>query len=193
MYFCDMSSHHIIREKQEPALLIMSLEGFNYENLGQLLEWSPTVVVDESEYENVDSLGIKIDAVVSKELSPVLQDNTLVIQTEDRPLQDALKFLVGEQYPAVNIITNNFSAKDYALYVGRINLVALTPHKKIFPVTSGFSKWKAAGEEIEVLLEVQNLKTSGLIHTHDHIYKTEKDGFYTLKFDQAFTFIAEAI
>jgi thiamine pyrophosphokinase len=186
-----MSSHHIVREKQEPALLIMNLNGFNYENLGQLLEWSPTVVVDENEYENVDSLGIKIDAIISHSLSPDLQVRTLVIHTEDNPLQDALKFLVGEQYPAVNIITESFCAKDYAMYVGRINLVALTPHQKIFPVSSGFSKWKAAGEQIEILLEVHNLKTSGLIKVSEHLFKTEKDGFFTLSFDQAFTFIAE--
>lgn len=188
-----MSSHHIVREKQEPALLIMSLEGFNYENLGQLLEWSPTVVVDENQYENVDSLGIKIDAVISRTLSPLLQDNTLVIHSDGNPLQDALKFLVGEQYPAVNIITDSFSPKDYALYVGRINLAVLTPSKRIFPVASGFSKWKAGNEEVEILLEVHNLKTSGLVHVSDHNYRTEKDGFYTLAFDQAFTFIAEAL
>lgn len=42
-----MSSHHIVREKQEPALLIMDLNGFNDEHLGQLLEWNPTVLVNE--------------------------------------------------------------------------------------------------------------------------------------------------
>ncbi|WP_207428521.1 thiamine pyrophosphokinase [Pedobacter sp. SYSU D00535] len=188
-----MSSHHIVREKQEPALLIMDLEGFNYENLGQLLEWSPTVVVDEKVYENVDSLGIKVDAIISKELSPDLQDNTLVIHTVDAPLQDALKFLVGEQYPAVNIITSEFTPKDYLLFVGRINLVVLTPEKKVFPVASGFSKWQAAAERLEVLREAQNLQTTGLRKISDGVFETEKDGFYTLTFDNEFTFISESL
>ena len=56
-----MSSHHIVREKQEPALLILSLEGFEYENLGQILEWSPTVIVQQEIYEIADSLAFKID------------------------------------------------------------------------------------------------------------------------------------
>lgn len=172
-------------------MLIMSLKGFNYENLGQLLEWSPTVIVNESEYENVDSLGIKIDALVSQNLAPDLQESTLVIHSEDKPLQDALKFLVGEQFPAVNIITDSFCAKDYALYVGRINFVVLTPEHRIFPVSSGFSKWKTADETIDILLDVQSLKTSGLVELSEHHYRTEKDGFYSLTFDQAFTFIAE--
>src|SRR5688500_7560102 len=114
-----MSSHHIIREKQEPALLIMNLDGFNYENLGQLLEWSPTVIVDENVFESVDSMGIKIDAIVSKNQLFDEQPGTLIIPTVDDPLQDALKYLTGEQYPAVNIITDNFAAKDYALFVER--------------------------------------------------------------------------
>lgn len=169
----------------------MNLEGFNFENLGQLLEWSPFVIVSENEHEKVDSLGIKIDAVVSSDPKKTLQNSTQLIHTENNPLQDALKFLTGERYPAVNIITDEFCAKDFALYVGRINLVILTPEKRIFPINSGFSKWKVANDHIEVLLEVKNLKTSGLAHLKDHTYKTEKDGFFSLSFDQPFTFIAE--
>ncbi|WP_207421666.1 thiamine pyrophosphokinase [Desertivirga brevis] len=187
-----MSSHHIVRDKQEPALLIMNLIEFNFEHLGQLLEWSPTVVVNEAEYEHVDSLGIKVDAIVTSQAHPDLQESTLLIPTEDNPLQDALKYLVGEQYPSVNIVDSTFCEKDYILYVGRINLVVLTPAQRIFPVSSGFSKWKAAGEEITILHNVDNLQTSGLIKLSDRKYKTEKDGFYTLKFDQPFTFIGEA-
>ena len=188
-----MSSHHIVRDKQEPALLIMDLTDFQEENLGQLLEWSPTVVVVENEYDRVDSLGIKIDAVVSAQHLPGIQESTLHIQSDNEPLQDALKFLVGEQYPSVNVIDKNFCAKDYALFVGRINLVVLTPTQRIFPVNSGFGKWKAAGEEIEILQEVKNLKTCGLVSEHPHRFRTEKDGFYSLSFDQAFTFIAEGL
>lgn len=188
-----MSSHHIIREKQEPALLIMNFEGFDHENLGQLLEWSPTVIVDEAMFEAVDSLGIKIDGVISKSQSYIVQPQTVVIHTEDNPLQDALKFLTGEQYPAVNIITDTFVAKDYALYVERIDIVVFTPFKKIFPVKPGFSKWQTAGEEIEILLEANNLRVDGLIPITEHVFETEKEGFYTMTFDQSFTFIAETL
>ncbi len=186
-----MSSHHIVREKQEPALLIIDLEGFNYENLGQLLEWSPTVLVTEPLYDTVDSLGIKIDGVISKSISTPLQHKTFVIHTGDSPLQDALKYLAGEQYHAVNIITNSFRVKDYALFADRINLVILTPSKRIFAAKPGFSKWKTAGERIEVLSKEKHFNTQGLVRINDHLYETEKEGFYTLTFDQPFIFIAE--
>ncbi|WP_207536372.1 thiamine pyrophosphokinase [Desertivirga arenae] len=188
-----MSSHHIVRDKQEPALLIMDLTDFDFEHLGQLLEWSPTVIASQSEYEHVDSLGIKVDAIVTSPLHTHLQESTLIIRTENNPLQDALKYLVGEQYPSVNIIDASFCEKDYILYIGRINLVVLTPHQRIFPVNSGFSKWKAEGEEITILHGVKNLKTSGLIKMTEQKYRTEKDGFYTLTFEQPFTFVGEAL
>ncbi len=188
-----MSSHHIVRDKQEPALLIMSLEGFNQEYLGQLLEWSPAVLVYESIYEQTDPLGIKIDAVITTDHDFAPQENTNIIVTEDNPLDDALKFLVGEQYPSVNIITNKFMMKDYAMFVDRIDLVIYMGDKKLFPVRSGFSKWCAAGEHILLLQEVKNLHVSGLRFITKHILETEKDGFYTLMFDHDFIFIAETI
>jgi len=188
-----MSSHHIVREKQEPALLIMSLDGFENENLGQILEWSPTVIVHEDIYELVDSMAFKVDAVVTKDPHFNTQESTRLILTENEPLEDALKFLVGEQYPAVNIITNEFLLKDYVLFVDDLDIVVFIGNKKIFPVRSGFSKWQPAGEEIQLLHEVHNMHTSGLRKVEDHILETEKDGFYSLTFDQPFIFISESI
>lgn len=188
-----MSSHHIVREKQEPALLIMSLEGFLTENLGQLLEWSPTVIVAEDMYEHTESLGIKIDGVVTASADFYAQENTRIIPSDTDPLEDALKFLVSEQFPAVNIITNEFALKDYAIFEGDINLVIFISNHKIFPVHSGFSKWQSAGEKIVLLHEAQSLQTSGLKEISETVLETEKDGFYTLQFDQPFLFISETI
>lgn len=188
-----MSSHHIVREKQEPALLIMSLEGFENENLGQILEWSPTVIIHEDIYELADSMAFKIDAVITRNPNFITQENTRLILTETEPLEDALKYLVGEQYPAVNIITNEFLLKDYVLFVDDIDIVVFMNDKKIFPVRSGFSKWQPAGEEIQLLHEVNNLHISGLISIGDHSLETEKDGFYSLTFEQPFIFISESI
>ncbi|WP_411273887.1 thiamine pyrophosphokinase [Daejeonella sp.] len=188
-----MSSHHIVREKQEPALLIMSLDGFASENLGQILEWSPTVIVNEEIYELADSLAIKIDGVLTGNPQFPAQENTRIILTATDALEDCLKFLVGEGYPAVNIITKNFALKDFALYVEDIDLVVFVGDQKIFPVRSGFSKWQPAGEAVQLLHEVNNLSTSGLIKKEEHILETEKDGFYSFTFDQPFIFISEKI
>ncbi|MXV49901.1 thiamine pyrophosphokinase [Pedobacter sp. HMF7647] len=187
-----MSSHHIVREKQEPALLIIDPTGFDPENLGQLLEWSPTVLVSDDAVDYVESLGIKIDFMITgKEMA--LQPATRLIPTESDVLGDGLKYLVGEQYPSVNIIDTSFKLKDYALYADKINLVIYTPKLKIFPVTSGFSKWKQSGETIHLLSEISELKSTGLKPVNESIFETEKDGFYSLVFNQILAFIAEEI
>ncbi len=188
-----MSSHHIVREKQEPALLILNLEGFDNENLGQILEWSPTIIVHEDVYELANSRAIKVDAVLSPNADFRAQETTRIILTGSDPLEDALKYLTGENYPAVNIIADNFALKDYATYVDDIDLVIFVRDKKIFPVRSGFSKWLPQGEEIHVIHVVNNLHTSGLLKKEGAVFETEKDGFYSFSFDQPFIFIAEKI
>lgn len=188
-----MSSHHIVREKQEPALLIISLEGFDHEHLGQILEWSPTVIVHEDIYELADSMAFKVDGVLTQNPNFHAQESTRIILTASDPLEDALKYLVSESYPAVNIITGHFTLKDYALFVDDIDIVVFIGDKKIFPVRSGFSKWQPAGESLHLLHEVNNLNTSGLIMTEEHVFQTEKDGFYSFTFDQPFIFVAEKI
>lgn len=188
-----MSSHHIIREKQEPALLIMNLDGFSSENLGQLLEWSPTVIVNSKIYEEADSIGIKIDGVITSEINFEAQANTKIVLSEADELEDGLKFLTGEGYPAVNVINDDFALKDYALFVDLIDVVIYKKNKKIYPVRSGFSKWLAGNEPIEIYSEAINFHQAGLEKVADKNYETVKDGFFTLTFDQPYIFIAENI
>lgn len=188
-----MSSHHFVREKQEPALLIMNLAGFNTDYLGQLLEWSPMVVVAAQAYHSAHALGIKIDAVLSPDPDFDVQENTLTIPAALNPLEDGLKYLCGQQHHAVNIISNEFVLKEFAPFAERINLVVYAGNKRIFAVHTGFSKWKAAAERVELMHDVQHLSTSGLNALGATVFETEKDGFYTLRFDQPFIFIAEML
>lgn len=74
-----------------------------------------------------------------------------------------------------------------------IDIVVFMGNKKIFPVRSGFSKWQPAGEPIQILHEVNKLQTSGLRKIENGGFETEKDGFYSLIFEQPFIFISESI
>lgn len=191
-----MSSHHIVREKQEPALVILSLEHFDEEYLGQLLEWSPTVLVSSKVIDEVDSLGIKIDLIISDDQDYKSdQEHVKIIHSIEDELEDALKYLVSESYPAVNIIHHHFDAKDYLLFADFIDLVIFCQDQKIYPIKSGFSKWKSKEEKITILHpeKVLNLSTSGLKILENHHYQTLKDGFFSLTFAQPFIFIAEQL
>src|SRR6188768_1189225 len=59
-----MSSHHFVKEGQEPALIIANGEACSTELLGQLLEWSPLVMVLDGAVLRVLELHIKIDVVL---------------------------------------------------------------------------------------------------------------------------------
>jgi len=188
-----MSSHHIVREKQEPALLILELGLFEEEHLGQLLEWSPTVLVNDESAEKLQSLGVKFDVLITQTENTFLQENLRVILVEEGALQTGLQFLIHEKYPAVNIIAGKRSMQDFLPYADQITLVIFSNHQKIYPVNSGFSKWKAAGEIIEMIGTPADLEQSGLEQINQHQFKTLKDGFFTLQFAQLFLFIAEEI
>ena len=59
-----MSSHHFVRDKQEPALIIANGDECSNEVLNQLLEWNPFVLVLDGALDRVLMKGIKVDAVI---------------------------------------------------------------------------------------------------------------------------------
>lgn len=150
-------------------------------------------MVAETVYEQADSMGIKIDGLITNQLNFYAQEHTRIIPYETGVLEDALKFLVSESYPAVNIIDSHFALKDYVFFVDLINLVIFNPARKIFPVKTGFSKWAAAGEKVHLMHDINHLEVQGLQQLKHHEFVTEKDGFYSLAFHQPFIFISEEI
>ncbi len=189
-----MSSHHIVREKQEPALLILGLEGFTDELLGQLLEWSPTVITVPDVAERLVAYEIKVDWVIAATDSETQQPDVKILPSgSDNALVAGLKYLTENEYPSVNIVTNELELASYDEFVNRIDVVVFYNSKRIYPVHPGFRKWKPAGETIELLSDATNLSTTGLEKTDANQYKTSEDGFFSLQFDERYLFISEEI
>jgi thiamine pyrophosphokinase len=189
-----MSSHHIVREKQEPALLILGIDNFDRELLGQLLEWSPTVIATSHAAEQLNVMGIKIDRVLGNDVGDVLQSNVTYISIHnDLPAAAALRFLTDEKYGAVNIVTENLILDDYIPFVSQINLVILHQQQKTYPISSGFTKWLPAGEVITLHSQPKDLTISGLNHINSRKYVTISDGVVKLEFADVFIFISETI
>ena len=187
-----MSSHHVIREKQEPALLILGMDNFSEEDLGQLLEWSPTVMVTPPMAEKLDAWGIKIDWLIADEpINEFQSDVKLLSLSGSSPIISALKFLTFNEYPAVNVVTDELDIDNYLPFADKINLVIFYNNQKIYPITSGFSKWKPAGENIEVLSATSDLQTTGLNSIAANKFTTSHDGLFSLHFSAPFIFVAE--
>jgi thiamine pyrophosphokinase len=192
-----MSSHHIVREGQEPALLIANGEACSRELLDQLLEWSPYVLVLDGALSRVLNLGIKFDAILGDfdtfnqvDIANMVQPNTEVVYTPDQEktdLEKGLEFLISKKFEAVNIIWATGKRSDHymnniatlARYKSQINVVMLDNYSKIYPINSGFKKHFSQNTNISLipLNKVENLKTENLVwnlnfETLEYPYRT---------------------
>ena len=188
-----MSSHHIVRDEQEPALLIANGESCQPELLGQLLEWSPLVVVLDSAIWRVLDLGIKIDVLLGDfdrrsdgsdlDLDSIrAQQYPLeVVHAPDQDktdLEKGLEYLIGRGFPAVNIIWATGRRADHSLtnmtnivrYKDQIRIVMLDDHSRIFPLVGHYEKWYEAGMPLSLIPvgTVSGITTTGLKYNlHD--------------------------
>ncbi len=178
-----MSSHHIVREKQEPALILANGQLCDSKILNQLLEWSPFIIVLDSAFEKVVSLGIHFDVLLGDfdkinltELDKVLPTNVQVVHTpnQDKPdLEKALDYLVEKGFEAVNILWATGKRCDHFMnnisLIGRfqhkLNIVLIDDYSKIYPINSGFTKYMQANENISLmpLNKVTHINTENLV------------------------------
>lgn len=186
-----MSSHHIVKDKQEPALYIAEFNNFDEEFLGQLLEWSPTVIVAASAYEKVFSLGLKVDIIVGEVAEGLaLQENTKTIPLVTNGIADALSYLIQEKYPAVNIISSVSTFDDLTCYLPDINIVLFTDTTKHYPIKNGFSVWKPAGTKLLVDV-VAYFEATNLAQVNEREFDVVEDGLVSFSFQSAYLFLGE--
>jgi thiamine pyrophosphokinase len=189
-----MSSHHIVREKQEPALMLLSLNNFSAELLGQLLEWSPTVITTPFVAEQLNAYEIKIDFVIADQIDENLQSDIKQITPNGvSEIEAALTYLIENDYKAVNVVADVIELVDYVSLAAKINIVIYSGNQKIYAVSPGFNKWKPAGESIRIMSVHLNLQTNGLQAMGNGHFVTTADGFIKLDFNEELLFIAEDI
>ena len=189
-----MSSHHIVREKQEPALLILGLDNFDDEHLGQLLEWSPTLIATALMAEKLNAYGIKVDWIITDDANTDLQSDIKYLPIGDKTIiEAALQYLITQGYPSVNIITDDFDLTTYLSFAAQINLAIFYDQQKTYAVNSGFNKWKPADEIIRTISTENNLTTTGLEQISPDTYRTIADGIFSLKFNDPVLFISETL
>ncbi|MES2238634.1 MAG: thiamine diphosphokinase [Bacteroidota bacterium] len=164
-----MSSHHIVRDDQEPALIIANGAACNPELLGQLLEWSPLVIVLDSAIERVMEMDIKVDVLLGdfdrdfdanyyKEKQYPLE----IIHTPDQnktDLEKAFDYLFERNIPAVNVVWATGRRADHTItnltniarYRDKLKIVILDDHSKVFLLPRKFEKWYTADTPISLI------------------------------------------
>lgn len=178
-----MSSHHVVRDEQEPAVLIDDPFALNLEFVEHLLEWSPTVVVTSNALEEVLHWGIKIDVVIAhsselEKVKPRLKDQQPVdlyaFETKDL-VNAGFVFLLDMGRKAVNVLADIFQTQvlDQIRELAREMDVVLfyNNQKWIYTYNGYFKKWVNSGHVFGVHPTVENtyIKTQGF-----YIEKTDE-------------------
>ncbi|NBL64341.1 thiamine diphosphokinase [Flavobacterium sp. NST-5] len=154
-----MSSHHIVRDDQEPALIIANGASCNNELLGQLLEWSPLVIVLDSAIDRVLALNIKVDVLLGdfdRDFDPEMYRKKNypleIVHTPDQnktDLEKAFDYLIEKNHKAVNVVWATGKRADHTFtnitnivrYQNQLKIVILDDHSKIFQLPKIFQKW----------------------------------------------------
>lgn len=164
-----MSSHHIVRDDQEPALIIANGAACSNELLGQLLEWSPLVIVLDSAIDRVLELGIKVDVLLGDfdngfdpEYYKNLQFPLEIIYAPDQEktdLEKAFDYLVEKGHKAVNVVWATGRRADHTItnmtnivrFQNQLKIVILDDHSKIFQLPKRYEKWYPKGFPISII------------------------------------------
>ena len=164
-----MSSHHIVRDDQEPALIIANGAACHEELLGQLLEWQPLVIVLDSAIERVIDLNIKVDVVLgdfdrgfNPEEITASQYPIEIIHKPDQnktDLEKAFDYLIERGIPAVNVVWATGRRADHTItnltnivsYRNLLKIVIHDDHSKIYLLPQKFQKWYPAKTNISLI------------------------------------------
>lgn len=153
-----MSSHHIVRDEQEPALVVLDPHAVEREILGGLLEWSPTVVVAQQVLPIFLDWGIKVDFVlVNNPTQPIEAPYSdyiieIPIAAHSSPVDTALRYLANKAHKAVNIIGNPANELIFALpTVQAMDVVLFDTGQRMVHVRSGrYKKWLRSKSQITI-------------------------------------------
>lgn len=175
-----MSSHHIVRDFQEPPLYIMSLSGGLPAIAGELLEWSPYTIVDGSLIETWLSMGNRCDAVLGKkpahagfemeQISPSKDALEAIVahlraKTNIRELSIRV---VGERTPEEAIGLMNDFSHEITYYSDRF---------MAFPLRGRFEKWMPEGRHVIVDGDDSTTITGNYISVNDEREINTTGGF----------------
>lgn len=180
-----MSSHHIVRDDQEPALIIANGEACSEALLGQLLEWSPLVIVLDAAIERVLELGIKVDVLLGdfdrgldvdyyKEKQYPLE--IVYAPNQDKTdLEKAFDYLIEKGHKAVNVIWATGRRSDHTItnitnivsYRDHLKIVILDDHSKVFLLQKKYEKWYTANTILSLIPigKVTGITTQNLFYS----------------------------
>ncbi|MFN4914678.1 MAG: thiamine diphosphokinase [Sphingomonadales bacterium] len=187
-----MSSHHFVRDGQEPALIIANGAECDSELLGQLLEWNPYVLVLDGALQRVLDMNIRVDAVLGDfdSVAPGWENHPAmhgvrVVHAPDQELTDlqkGIEFLIAEGQQAAHIVWATGRRSDHHFnnlatlpaYSGRIELTIIDDHSRIFNLPKSFKKWYPK----DTVLSLIPVMEAGGIHTSNLAFALQDEALH---------------
>ena len=188
-----MSSHHFVKDGQEPALFI--LDNISFRIVESLLEWVPLVMVAERFLEQVLQWGIKIDVVIQKDfVIETLEDHVkdqgpveILRSGSEGVVASGLQHLIQNGYEAVNILSlpSEEIFQEVEGFAGKLQVGIYTDLQKWSLITSGkFEKWMPAESTLQIRNE-SSLQAEGLIQKGSY-WETVDAGIVSIRSKSAF-------
>lgn len=198
-----MSSHHIVRDEQEPALLILR-DNIDSELLGNLLEWSPTVIIDAKLAKTLLQHSFKIDVVIGTE-NEIIEAKKLLTHQEpvkylskndrDETMLQAFYFLSAANYKAVNVIAgfDHESEIDLGMFLSKLTIVFYDIQLKwYYNSETIYKKWLPEGQKL-ILGKNPEPKAVNNLHKSDDYWIASSNGIVQLEMDEKGFWLGEAI
>ena len=191
-----MSSHHFVKEGQEPALLI--LDALSLELAEPFLEWAPLVMVTDTVLTTVLRWGTKIDVAfvqvdkieeMKTELADQFPVEIITYQNEKDLLSIAFNFLINRKQKAVNVMTETsdslFEIMDQ--FTQKIQVDVFDHNINWVCIPNGqYQKWLPAKSRLIIRNDAKdNIQFTGLTR-HQKYWEAEKDGMVTIQSDRVF-------
>jgi len=139
------------------------------ELLGQLLEWSPIVIVLDSAMNRILDLNIKVDVLLGDfdrgfdpEYYKEKQYPLEIVHTPNQDktdLEKAFEYLIERNIPAVNVVWATGKRADHTItnitsivqYRNQLKIVLLDDYSKIFLLPKRFEKWYTANTLLSLI------------------------------------------
>ncbi|WP_373522325.1 thiamine pyrophosphokinase [Aquiflexum sp.] len=196
-----MSSHHFVKEQQEPALIILNTEVIGFDVIAPLLEWIPTILVAQKEVFTVISWGIKIDLIIAE---MDFQQQHFHLLEEQYPVKflgvkegdflgEGLQYLVASKHSAVNIIGfDHQKVTELEAKLEFLDIVVWDGSTRYFPVKNGaFKKWfPACAVQLHApdgtLIEMKTSDSSEIVEIKYATMVEVEEGFTIFKSNSVF-------
>lgn len=182
-----MSSHHFVREFQEPAVYFHSLSREDMDQIGALLEWAPYVIAHERCLRLLEEAHVKVDALIHLEASasthPDFTDENIKFLhlADEEEVQKLLFKLLPKESVGIHVVDTmaNFHPSVLRSWPAGFALLYHPGHRFMQVKASGYSKWWPQGTLLKLLLLEPE---TGKIHEEREI-TTKSDGMWECPYE----------